>query len=57
ISQSGFSRLIALQATTAADHAIKIKGLEEVQTSLKLKVPGMKHLRPTIKRNMIILFV
>ncbi|KIL60447.1 hypothetical protein M378DRAFT_168196, partial [Amanita muscaria Koide BX008] len=57
ISQSGFSRLIALQATTAADHAIKIKGLEDVQTSLKLKVPGMKHLRPTIKRNMIILFV
>ncbi|KIL65077.1 hypothetical protein M378DRAFT_162321, partial [Amanita muscaria Koide BX008] len=32
ISQSGFSRLIALQATTAANHAIKIKGLEDVQT-------------------------
>ncbi len=57
ISQSGFSRLIALQATTAADHAIKIKGLEDVQTSLKPNVSGMKHLRPTIKRKMIILFV
>ena len=57
ISQSGFSRLIALQATTAADHAIKIKGLEDVQTSLKPNVSGMKHLRPTIERKMIILFV
>jgi len=57
ISRSGFSRLIALQATTAADHTIKIKGLEDVQASLNPNVSGMKHLRPTIRRKMIILFV
>ena len=39
ISQYGFSRLIALQATTAADHAIRIKGLGNVQTSLKPNAP------------------
>jgi hypothetical protein len=57
ISQSGFSCLIALQVTTAEDHAIKIKGLEDVQRSLKPNVSGLKHLRPTIERKMIILFV
>ncbi|KAF8330494.1 hypothetical protein F5887DRAFT_1000167 [Amanita rubescens] len=54
---SQFSPLVALQATTAADHPIKLKGLEDVQTSLKPKVSGMKDLRPTTKRKMIILFV
>ena len=56
ISQSGFSHLIALQATIAADHAIKIRGLDDVQTSLKSNISGMKPLRPTIGREMIILF-
>ena len=57
ISQSGFSHLIALQATTAAVDAIKIKDLEDVRTSLKPNVSGMmKHLRPTTKRNFFSLF-
>ena len=56
-SQSGFSPLIALQVTTAANHASKIKGLEDVQTSLKPSVSGLKCLRPTTKRKMVILFV
>ena len=57
ISQPGFSPLIALQVTSTADHPINIKGLGKVQTSLKPKVSGLKDLRPTIKRKMIILFV
>ncbi|KAK2459845.1 hypothetical protein APHAL10511_008166 [Amanita phalloides] len=57
ISQVGFSPLIALQVTTAADHPINIKGLKEVQMSLKPKVSQLKYLRPTTKRRMIILFV
>ena len=58
LSQSlGFSALISLQVTTAADHAISIKGLEKIQQSLKLKVPELKGLRPTMARKMIILFV
>ena len=35
ISHPGFSPLIALQVTTAADHDINIKGLEKVQRELK----------------------
>jgi len=46
-----------LQATTALDRAIKMKGLEDVQTSLKPNISGLKHLRPIIKRKMIVLFV
>ena len=46
-----------MQATTATDHAIKIKGLEDVQTSLKPNVSGMKHLRPSIKKKMTVLFI
>jgi hypothetical protein len=57
LSQSDFSPLIALQVTTATDHTIKVKGLEKVQKALKLRDPVLNHLRPGIKRNMIILFV
>ena len=54
---SRFSSLVGLQATTAADHPINLKGLQDVQTSLKPEVSGMKDLRPTTERKMIILFV
>ncbi len=57
ISQSGFSPVIALQVTTAAKHAINIKGLENVQNLLKSQVPELKTLRPIKARKMIILFV
>ena len=48
---------MALQTTTAAKHPIKAKGLEDVQTSLKANVSGIKDLRPAIKRKLIVLFV
>ncbi|KAF8311114.1 hypothetical protein F5887DRAFT_910368, partial [Amanita rubescens] len=38
--------LIALQVTTAADHDIKTKGLQKVQSSLRN--PDLKYLRPAI---------
>jgi hypothetical protein len=57
VSESGFSPLIALQATTAAKRDIKLKGLEDLQTSLKPNISALKHLRPTIEKKMIILSV
>ncbi|KAF8346217.1 hypothetical protein F5887DRAFT_1073864 [Amanita rubescens] len=57
LPQSNLSPLIALQVTPAADHTIKIKALEKVQTALKLRDPVLNRLRPGIQRNMIILFV
>ena len=57
ISHPGFSRLIALQVTTAADHGINIKGLEKVQRALKPGHPDLKGLRPAKDNKMIILFV
>jgi hypothetical protein len=57
MSESGFSPLIALQATIAAEHDIKLKGLEDVQTSLKHNVSALKDLGPTLEKKMIILFV
>ena len=57
ISHPGFSRLIALQVTTTADHDINIKGLEKVQRALKPGHPDLKGLRPAKDNKMIILFV
>ena len=57
ISHPGFSPLIALQVTTAADHDINIKGLEKIQRALKPRDPDLKCLRPANDRKMIILFV
>ena len=57
ISHPGFSPLIALQVTTAADHDINIKGLEKIQRALKLQDPDLKGLQPANDRKMIILFV
>jgi hypothetical protein len=57
ISHPGFSRLIALQVTTAADYDINIKGLEKVQRALKPRHPDLKGLRPAKDNKMIILFV
>jgi len=57
LSQSSFSPLIALQATTAATHDISVTGLEKVQKSLKPNISNLKNLRPTKARKMIILFV
>jgi hypothetical protein len=54
ISHPGFSRLIALQVTTAPVHHINIKGLEKVQRALK---PLDQGLRPAKDNKMIILFV
>ncbi|KAF8349128.1 hypothetical protein F5887DRAFT_1156874 [Amanita rubescens] len=57
ISHPGFSPLIALQVTTAADHDINIKGLEKVQRALKPRDPNLRGLRPAKDNKMIILFV
>ena len=57
ISHPGFSRLIALQVTTAPIHHINIKGLEKVQRALKPRDPDLKGLRPAKANKMIILFV
>ena len=56
-SESGFSHLIALQVTTSDNHAISIKGLEKIQTSLKPKVTVLRELRPTNAYKLIILFI
>ena len=50
-----FSPLIALQVTTAPKHPIKLKGLEDIENSLKN--PLLENLRPERNRKMIILFI
>jgi hypothetical protein len=57
MSQPGYQPLIGLQVTAACDHPINIKGLTEIQTSLKYKIPVLKALRPTVAAKWIILFV
>ncbi|KIL56103.1 hypothetical protein M378DRAFT_64060, partial [Amanita muscaria Koide BX008] len=55
ISHPEFSPLIALQVTTAAKHAIKLKGLKDIESSLQN--PCLENLRPEQNRKMIILFI
>ncbi|KIL62834.1 hypothetical protein M378DRAFT_108009 [Amanita muscaria Koide BX008] len=55
--QSGCSPLIGLQVTTAAKHAISIKGLEKVQKSLNRQNTHFGPLRPSKSNKWIILFV
>lgn len=57
MSQPGYQPLIGLQVTGARDHPISSKGLEEIQTCLKPKIPDLKALRPTVAAKWIILFV
>jgi hypothetical protein len=57
MSQPGCQPLIGLQITDACDHPISIKGLADIETSLKPKVPELRSLRPTVARKWIILFV
>ncbi|KAM6494870.1 hypothetical protein JOM56_009493 [Amanita muscaria] len=57
IPQSGCSPLIGLQVTTAAKHAISIKGLEKVQKSLNPQNTHLDPLRPSKANKWIILFV
>ena len=57
MSQPGYQPLIGLQITTGRDHPISIKSLTEIQLCLKLKIPDLKALRPTVAAKWIILFV
>ncbi|KIL61625.1 hypothetical protein M378DRAFT_166758 [Amanita muscaria Koide BX008] len=57
IPQSGCSPLIGLQVTTAAKHAISIKGLEKVQKSLNPQNTHLDPLRPSKGNKWIVLFV
>jgi hypothetical protein len=57
MSQPGYQPLIGLQVTAAHEHPISIKGLAEIQTCLKPKIPDLKALRPTVAAKWITLFV
>lgn len=57
ISQSGCQPLIGFQITTAHEHSISVKGLADIQKSLKLQVPELNALRPTAVAKWIVLFV
>jgi len=57
ISQPGCQPLIDFQITDVHGHPITIKCYADVQECLKLKVPKLKSLRPTMARKWIIPFV
>jgi hypothetical protein len=57
VLRDGFQPLIPFQMTDAATHPLNTKGLEIIQKSLTLQVPGLKALRPSTSQKWIIVFV